>query len=262
MTTPVLSAHDLTVRFGGQQPVDALRDVTLELGAGEILALVGGSGSGKTTLARCLLGLLRPDAGEVRVDGRPLGYGAAQLRGHRRQVQLVPQDPAGSLNPRHPVAWAVAEGLNIHRFPRTGLPDRVAAALAEVGLSPPGRFLPARPRELSIGQQQRVALAAALALAPRVLVADEPLSALDPPARADTLALLLRLRAIRALSVLLITHDLAAAWQAADRLAVLHHGTLAESGPVESVLHSPRHPATRALLAAATRPLPRRPQLP
>lgn len=226
-----------------------LRDVDLGLAEGEIVALAGRSGAGKTSLARALVGLVRPTGGTIRFDGRPVAYTRTALRAYRRQVQLVPQDPGGSLAPHRRVGWTVAEGLRIHGMP---VGDRPAEILAEVGL--PSRALNAYPRELSGGQQQRVAIAAALAIRPRVLIADEPVSSLDPPARAGVLELLLRLRDDHTLTVLLITHDLAVAWQAADRLAVLAQQRIVEAGPVEHVLRSPSHPATAALLAASRPP--------
>jgi peptide/nickel transport system ATP-binding protein len=255
---PVLSARDVVVRLPGRRGgrvVHALDGVSLDLGPAEIVALTGQTGSGKTTLAHTLVGLRRPTSGEVRYEERPLRYERAESARYRRSVQLVPQDPTGGLNPRHTVARAVGEGLRIHALHADDRPARVAAALARVGLNPPERFLPRYPGQLSEGQRQRVILAAALVLEPQVLVADEPVASLDAVTRGGILTLLRQLRDSIGLSILLITHDLAAAWRLADRLCVLYLGRIIESGPVKRVLTAPAHPYTQALLAATTSPL-------
>jgi peptide/nickel transport system ATP-binding protein len=162
-------------------------------------------------------------------------------------VQLVLQDPTGSLNPRHTVYEAVAEGPRIH-----GLPDErevVAEALSRAGLRPPDRFFLRYPHELSGGQRQRVVIAGALALNPKVLIADEPVASLDASVRGEILALMLKLRADLGLSALVVTHDLGLAWNIADRVAVMYLGRIVESGPVEQVLTAPRHPYTQALMS-------------
>ncbi|QYC38248.1 Oligopeptide transport ATP-binding protein OppF [Nonomuraea coxensis DSM 45129] len=244
----LLEARDLRVEFSSRgRRARAVDGVNLAIGKGEIVALVGESGCGKTTLARTLLGLERPTAGEVRFDGAALDYRARALKAYRRQVQLVLQDPMGSLNPRHTVYEAVAEGPRIH-----GLADErdvVATALSRAGLRPPDRFFLRHPHELSGGQRQRVVIAGALALDPKVLIADEPVASLDASVRGEILALLLRLRAELGLSALVVTHDLGLAWNIADRVAVMYLGRIVESGPVEQVLTAPRHPYTQALLS-------------
>jgi peptide/nickel transport system ATP-binding protein len=234
-------------RHGGA-PARAVDGVDLAVRPGEIVALVGESGCGKSTLARSLLGLVRPAAGRVRFAGRPLEYSSRALKAYRRRVQLVLQDPTGSLNPRHTVYEAVAEGLRIHGY---GGDERaaVAEALARAGLRPPERFILRYPHELSGGQRQRVVIAGALVLQPELLVADEPVASLDASVRGEILALLLRLRAELGLSALVVTHDLGLAWNIADRVAVMYLGRIVETGEVEQVLTAPRHPYTRALLS-------------
>ena len=240
----MIGARDLRVVFGGR--VRAVDGVNLEVSSGEIVALVGESGCGKTTLARTLLGLEKPTTGEVVYDGKPLDY--RRLKAYRRQVQLVLQDPLGALNPRHTVYDAVAEGLRIHRVPGDE-EALVADALSRAGLRPPERFFLRYPHELSGGQRQRVVIAGALALEPRVLIADEPVSSLDASVRGEILGLLLRLRDELGLTVLVVTHDLGLAWNIADRVAVMYLGRIVEIGPTAEVLESPQHPYTQALLS-------------
>jgi peptide/nickel transport system ATP-binding protein len=250
MSETVLEARALHTTFrtrtGGQ--ARAVDGVDLALGRGEIVALVGESGCGKTTLARTLLGLERPSSGQVWHDGHVLDYRTRALKAYRRRVQLVLQDPTGSLNPRHTVYEAVAEGLRVHRV--AGDEEAlVARALSRAGLRPPERYFLRYPHELSGGQRQRVVIAGALVLEPEVLVADEPVSSLDASVRGEILALLLELRATLGLSVLVVTHDLGLAWNIADRIAVMYLGRVVETGPTEAVLADPQHPYTRALIS-------------
>jgi oligopeptide/dipeptide ABC transporter ATP-binding protein len=244
----LLEARDLRVDFPSRgRRARAVDGVNLAIAAGEIVALVGESGCGKTTLARTLLGLERPTAGSVAYGGTALSYGSRALKAYRREVQLVLQDPTGSLNPRHTVYEAVAEGPRIH-----GLADErevVVDALARAGLRPAERFFLRYPHELSGGQRQRVVIAGALALNPKVLIADEPVASLDASVRGEILALLLKLKEDLGLSALVVTHDLGLAWNIADRVAVMYLGRIVESGPVEQVLTAPRHPYTQALLS-------------
>ena len=229
-------------------PARAVDGVTLDLRESEILALLGESGCGKSTLARALLGLVPPTRGHVRHLGVPLPHRGPALRAFRRAAQLIPQDPAGALNPRHTVYDAVAEGLRVHG----GAPDeprRVAAALTRAGLRPPERFFLRYPHELSGGQRQRVLIAGALVLEPRLLIADEPVASLDASVRGEILALLQRLRDDLGLAALVVTHDVGLAWNIADRVAVMYLGRIVETGPAEQVLTAPRHPYTKALLS-------------
>jgi peptide/nickel transport system ATP-binding protein len=240
------------VRGFRKDPFPVLKGVSLDIRPGETVGLVGESGSGKTTLARTLVGLAKPAAGEVRWDGKALDRSARGLKALRRHVQLVLQDPLGALNPRHTVYESVAEGLRIHGLvahsDKTET-ELVAAALSSAGLRPPEALFLRYPHELSGGQRQRVLIAGALALQPRLLIADEPVSSLDASIRGEILALLLKLREELGLGVLVVTHDLGLAWNIADRIAVMYLGRVVEAGPTEEVLTSPQHPYTQALLS-------------
>lgn len=256
VSTPLLSAEEVRVAFsagfapgGASGTARAVDGVNLHVGRGEIIALVGESGCGKTTLARVLLGLERPTEGRVVFEGDPLGYRSRDLKRYRRRVQLVQQDPTGSLNPRRSVYESVAEGLRVHRGTTADETERVGEALARAGLRPADRFFARYPHELSGGQRQRVVIAGALALEPEILVADEPVASLDASVRGEILRLLLELRQDLGLSALVATHDLGLAWNIADRVAVMYLGRVVELGSVEDVLSAPAHPYTRALLS-------------
>lgn len=230
-----------------------VQGVSFRIEAGETLALVGESGSGKTTIARSILRLVDPESGSVRLRGEDLlRLAPGELRKRRREIQMVFQDPWSSLNPRMRIADAIFEPMSIQGLAPTGERDlRARELLAEVGL--PAEVGARYPHELSGGQRQRVGIARALSCRPAVLVADEPVSALDLSLRGQILNLLSERKAERGLALLLIAHDLALVGQIADRVAVLDAGRIVEEGTVAQVLQAPAHSRTRALLAAIPR---------
>jgi oligopeptide/dipeptide ABC transporter ATP-binding protein len=228
----------------------AVDGVDLDLRRGESLALVGESGSGKSTLALALTGVRPVDQGEIRFDGRRLP--ARRSRADRRRIQMVFQDPYSSLNPRLTVGGMLAELLKAHHVvPRSQVNEVSTELLTLVGLAPAA--LSAYPRQFSGGQRQRVAIARALALRPDVLVADEPVSALDVSVQATILNLLQDLRRELGLTLLLISHNLAVVRHLCDRVAVMYLGRIVEVAPTEELFRAPRHPYTRGLLAAIPR---------
>ncbi|MEU0957191.1 ATP-binding cassette domain-containing protein [Streptomyces niveus] len=235
-------------RRGGTVAVDG---VSLSVAPEETLGLVGESGSGKTTVARCVAGLLRPKAGTLTLDGRPLGRAGRRSPESLRAVQMVFQDPRSSLNPRMTVASIIAEVWHTH--PVTAPQgDRTVALhrlLADMGLDP--EVASRRAGDLSGGQCQRVSIARALAVRPGLLVCDEAVSALDVSVQAQILRLLIDLRHRHRLAMLFISHDLGVVHQIADRVAVMHRGVIVEQGRTGEVLTAPRHPYTRELLDAA-----------
>lgn len=234
----------------------AVRDVSFALPRGRTLGVVGESGSGKTTLARVLVGVQRPDSGEVLLDGIPT-TGLDSTRAttdatagrRRRRIQLVHQNPLGAFDPRWTVGRSLREALAAGGVPRPERARRAAELLAEVDLAP--ELARRRPAELSGGQRQRAAIARALAADPDVVVLDEPVSALDPSVRERVLALLARLQRERELTMVLVSHDLGVVAAVADDVLVMRDGAVVETGPVASVFAEPRHPFTRELLAAA-----------
>ena len=257
----VLEVRDLKVHFPIRRgllqrqtgAVRAVDGVSLNLARGRTLAVVGESGCGKTTLARAILRLLDISAGSVHFEGTDLAsLTPRRLRPLRRHFQIVFQDPYGSLNPRLRVADIVREGLDALGIgQRAWREQRVSDLLARVGL--PGNAADRYPHEFSGGQRQRISIARALAVQPRLLVCDEPTSALDLSIQAQILDLLQELKSELGLSYLLITHNLGVVEYLADEVAVMYLGRIVEHGPVASVLQSPRHPYTRALLAAVPR---------
>jgi peptide/nickel transport system ATP-binding protein/oligopeptide transport system ATP-binding protein len=230
--------------------VRALDDVSIELKAGKTLAVVGESGSGKSTLARCLLQLQALDGGEVLFAGQDLAkLDGAALRQVRKNLQMVFQDPFASLNPRMRVGEIVAEGLLIHGLGNAAEQQaKVIAMLKRVGLSESD--MQKYPHEFSGGQRQRIGIARALVLSPKVVVCDEPVSALDVSIQAQILLLLKELQAEMALSYLFISHDLRVVRHIADDIVVMHQGKVVEQGQIEAVYQRPQHPYTQNLLAA------------
>jgi oligopeptide/dipeptide ABC transporter ATP-binding protein len=230
--------------------VRAVDGVSLAVPEGAVLAIVGESGCGKSTLGRVALRLIEPDAGALRFAGEDLrGLSPRALRARRREMQIIFQDPFASLDPRMTVEDAVAEPLRLHGVvPRTRERERVAELLARVGLRPEQ----ARrwPHEFSGGQRQRIAIARALASRPRLIIGDEPVSALDVSVQAQVINLLQDLIRDLGLTFVLISHDLGVVRQVADRVAVMYLGRIVEEGPTEALFRAPRHPYTRALLAA------------
>ncbi len=256
---PVLEVKNLTktfrsgggfLGFGGEERiVHAAKDVTLELRHGETLGIVGESGSGKSTVARCIVRLIEAEEGKILLgdtDLRPLGRAA--MRPHRARIQMVFQDPFASLNPRTKVGAIISQGPIIQGVPREEAEAKTRELLKVVGLDE--RAYDRYPHEFSGGQRQRIGIARALVLGPDVLVADEPVSALDVSIQAQILRLLDEIRERMTLSMIFITHDLRVAAQVCDRLAVMRYGEVVETGPTAEIFRDPRHEYTRALLAA------------
>ena len=257
---PLLQAHDVGVRFAVRgswwqpaQYVQAVRQVSFELAAGETLAVVGESGSGKTTLARALMGLVPVHEGHFVFAGQRIQADQPQAwRELRRQVQMVFQDPFGSLDPRWNVHDLIAEPLRLQgQTQGPALTARVQELLQQVGL--PAEAASRYPHQFSGGQRQRIAIARALAPRPRVIVADEPLSALDVSIQSQVMNLMRELQRANDLSYLLISHDFAAVHHLADRIAVMYLGRVVETAKVDDLFNQPAHPYTAALLASVPR---------
>ena len=236
--------------------VRAVDGVTLSVRRGEVLGLVGESGCGKSTLARTIMQLVPTTAGTVVLNGKNLSTcNAAELLAVRRGMQMVFQDPYASLNPRMTVYATLAEPLLVHGVcPPADVPARVTELMKTVGLAP--RFLQKYPHEFSGGQRQRIAIARALALEPRIIIADEPVSALDVSIQAQILNLLAQLCRKMHLSLIFIAHDLSVVKHISDRVAVMYLGKVVELGSATDVIERPRHPYTRALVSAIPTPNP------
>jgi len=256
LRTEGLTRHFRVGKLSGRRTLHAVDDVDLTIGRREIVALVGESGSGKSTIARMLVRAYRPTSGEIWFEGKPL----SRLRSRRSRlaysgnVPMVFQDPYSSLNPAYRVSHGILRGINLHRADLSGTECRAELdrVLEAVGLVPTtrSRF----PFELSGGQRQRVGFAQALALRPKLVVADEPVSMLDVSIRVGVLNLMSELREREGVSFLYITHDVASARYLADRVLVLYAGHLVEEGTTEEVLHRPKHPYTQLLLSAVPDP--------
>ena len=264
VSAPLLEVRDLVKHFTsarrlfgrGETVVRAVDGVTLQVAAGEAFGLVGESGCGKSTVARTLLRLVEPDAGEIRFDGQDV----RSARGHaltalRRRMQIVFQDPYSSLNPRRTIGRTLAEPLQVHGILRgAAARDRAASLLDEVGL--PSSALERYPHEFSGGQRQRIGIARTLALEPDLVVADEPVSALDVSVQAQVLLLLRDLQARRGLAFLFVSHDLGVVRWFCARVGIMYLGRIVEDGPVARVFAAPRHPYARMLRDASPVPDP------
>jgi len=265
MSAPLLEVDRLTKHFVARRSllgrptavVRAVDGVSFTIAAGTTLALVGESGCGKSTLGRLVLRLIQPTAGHVRFEGRDISaFSERGLRAFRRNAQLVFQDPYASLNPRMTVGAILSEPLALHKVVAPEhRSERVVELLQLVGLDP--RLARNYPHEFSGGQRQRIAIARALAVEPKLIVCDEPVSALDVSVRAQVLNLLRDLQRRLGLAYLFISHDLAVVRQVADRIAVMNLGCIVENAGADELFASPRHPYSRALLSAVPVPRPR-----
>jgi peptide/nickel transport system ATP-binding protein/oligopeptide transport system ATP-binding protein len=252
MTAPLLEVVDLRKSYVDRSGarVEAVRGVSFSVAAGEVLGIVGESGCGKTTLGRTVLRLMEPTSGRILLEGEDFAaMSGAALKAVRRKMQIIFQDPFGSLNPRHKVSTIIAEPLVVHGL--GGREARVAELLAAVGLPPDAgtRY----PHEFSGGQRQRIAIARALALKPKLVIADEPVSALDVSIQSQIINLISDLKATLGLSMIFISHDLSVIRHVSDRIAVMKDGVFVETGTAAEIFERPQHAYTQTLLAAIPR---------
>lgn len=253
----LLETKDASKTFRGRRgasSVHAVKGASLRARPGSFVAIVGESGSGKSTLARMLLGLTPATSGTIELDGIDIArMDRAQLSHYRRSVQAVLQDPAGSLNPRKTVRRALSEIVQLHRLAqgREGIEHKVAEALESVGLNPPEAFLNRFPHELSGGQRQRVLIARAIVLNPKIIIADEAVSALDASVKAGILRVMTSLKERLDVGYVFITHDLPVVKKVADYVYVMKSGSVVEHGPKEQIFTDARDPYTQTLLAAS-----------
>ena len=263
MTEPLLRTEGLTKHFrvGGlvsRRTLHAVDEVSVEIGERQIIALAGESGSGKSTIARLLARLYKPTSGEIYFQGRPLSAirSRQDMLRYRGDVPMVFQDPFASINPVFRVSHGVMRSLHLHRGELSAEQrrDEAQRVFEAVGLSPAAEVLQRFPHELSGGQRQRVGFAQALALRPKLILADEPVSMLDVSIRIGLLNLMAQLRDEQGVSILYITHDIASARYVADRLVIMYAGRVAEQGPTEELLANPKHPYTQLLLSAVPDP--------
>jgi oligopeptide/dipeptide ABC transporter ATP-binding protein len=259
----ILRTERLTKHFRigntlSQRSLHAVDDVSIAIGERQIVALAGESGSGKSTIARLLAKLYKPTSGEIYFQGRPLSSirSRRDVLRYRGEVPMVFQDPFASINPVFRVSHAVMRGLKLHRpeLSRTQRRQEAERVFEAVGLTPAAEVLQRFPHELSGGQRQRVGFAQALALRPKLILADEPVSMLDVSIRIGLLNLMAQLRDEQGVSILYITHDIASARYVADRLIIMYAARIAEQGPTEEVLANPKHPYTQLLLSAVPDP--------
>jgi len=262
----LLHIEDVHVRFpaagwlaslatGAPRTIEAVAGVSLDVAAGETVAVVGESGSGKTTLARAVNGLVDVSSGVIGFEGRPIvGLSEAEMGPVRRQVSMIFQDPVGSLSPRLTVRSILAEPFHVHKMAGADLERRIERLLGMVGLT--ADFGERYPHQLSGGQARRVGVARAIALEPKLVIADEPTAGLDVSVQGEVLNLLNELQDRLGIAILIITHNLNVVRHIADRMAIMYLGRIVEVGPTEAIFAAPRHPYTLALLSANPEPDP------
>jgi len=245
-------------RFLSQEDdwIDAVLDVSFKMTTGQTIALVGESGSGKTTLGRTIIGLLQPQEGSIKFQGTELvGLGDRDYKPYRRNIGMMFQDPVASLSPRRSVRAQILEPFQVHKYKEQNMDMEVKRLMSVVGL--PERFEGRFPHELSGGQARRVGVARALALSPKIIIADEPTAGLDVSVQGEVLNLMRGLQSQFSISYLVITHNLPVVRHTSDRIAIMYLGRFVEQGSTQSIFNSPAHPYTQALLGAVPKPDPK-----